>query len=195
MTPISRVRLATNVDSTADNYFIGSISGTTMTITEVENGVIGLGAQIFGVNVLSNTYVTAFGTGTGGVGTYTVSQSQTFASGTLAAGTSNSLQSTQIKIQLDVHGPSSADNAQIISTLLWDQYAFSQMTSSGYDIAPLYCDDPKQIPFINAEQQYEDRWTIDAILQANPIVQVPQQFADVIGPVDIIDVNVTYPIN
>jgi len=33
------------------------------------------------------------------------------------------------------------------------------------------------MPFIDAEGQYEDRWTVDAVLQANIVVATPQQFA------------------
>ena len=60
--------------------FTGSISGTTLTVTSVLSGTIAVGQAIFGQNVAQNTVITALGTGTGGVGTYTVSDSQTVAS-------------------------------------------------------------------------------------------------------------------
>ncbi|OBQ41994.1 MAG: hypothetical protein AN484_19825 [Aphanizomenon flos-aquae WA102] len=60
--------------------FTGSISGTTLTVTTVFNGTIAVGQAIFGQNIQQNTVITALGTGTGGVGTYTVSNSQTVAS-------------------------------------------------------------------------------------------------------------------
>lgn len=58
-----------------------SISGTTMTVNEVDGaantpGSIGVGSPIVGPSVLSGTYVTALGTGTGGTGTYTINNSQ-----------------------------------------------------------------------------------------------------------------------
>ena len=195
MTPTMRKRLAFNVDTYTNNAFTGSISGTTLTVTEVQAGSLIIGTQVFGVNVAANTVITAFGTGMGGVGTYMVSISQTVASDVLNAGTANAEQYTQISIQLDVHGPSSGDNSQVIATLFWDQDAFQVITTQGFDIAPLYCSDPRQIPFINAEQQYEDRYVIDIELQANPIVQTPIQFADELelGPLGIVNVTAEYP--
>lgn len=60
-----------------------SISGTTMTVTAVTSGAIVVGNLIHGTDVEAYTKVTAFGTGTGGMGTYTVSVSQTVASTTV----------------------------------------------------------------------------------------------------------------
>jgi hypothetical protein len=63
--------------------FTGSISTTTLTVTSVLSGTIAVGQAIFGNNISQNTVITALGTGTGGVGTYTVSNSQTTASTTI----------------------------------------------------------------------------------------------------------------
>jgi hypothetical protein len=63
--------------------FTGSISTTTMTVTSVLSGTIAVGQAIFGNGVSQNTVITALGTGTGGTGTYTVSNSQTVASTTI----------------------------------------------------------------------------------------------------------------
>lgn len=60
--------------------FTGSISTTTLTVTSMLNGTISVGQVIFGDNIAKNTIITALGTGTGGTGTYTVSNSQTVAS-------------------------------------------------------------------------------------------------------------------
>lgn len=104
----------------------------------------------------------------------------------------NDLQPTKVTVQIDVHGPSGADNAQIISTMFRSIYAVDQFATSGFDVTPLYADDPKQLPFINGESQYEDRWSIDAVMQANPITTVAQQFAGTLA-VGIISVDATYP--
>lgn len=61
----------------------GSISTTTLTVTAVTSGNLGVGSQITGTGVTANTYITALGTGLGGTGTYTVNQSQTVASTTI----------------------------------------------------------------------------------------------------------------
>jgi hypothetical protein len=60
--------------------FTGSISTTTLTVTTMLSGTIAVGQSVFGEGVAQNTVITALGTGTGGVGTYTVSNTQTVAS-------------------------------------------------------------------------------------------------------------------
>lgn len=85
----------------------------------------------------------------------------------------------QVNFQLDVHGPNSADNAQTITTMFRDDYAVQNfLSTNNFPITPLYADDPRQIPFINAESQYENRWVIDAAVQADQTVTgVTTQFA------------------
>jgi hypothetical protein len=192
MTPILRERLETNVDTYADTAFIGSISGGTLTVASVSLGAIAAGNQLLGNNLAANTVVTALGTGTGGAGTYAISPSQTVASQIMAAGTQMLMQPTKVTIQLDVHGPNSADNTQIISTTWRDEYAVDQFATSGFDVTPLYASEPQQVPFINAEQQFENRWTIDVVMQANQVVTVPQQFASALKA-ELIEVDATYP--
>lgn len=62
-----------------------SIAGTTMTVTAVGSGALTIGQTLSGSGVTAGTKITAFGTGTGGTGTYTVSASQTVASTTITA--------------------------------------------------------------------------------------------------------------
>jgi len=54
----------------------GSISGTTLSIATVSSGSLYVGATIIGTGITSGTRITAFLTGTGGAGTYTVTPSQ-----------------------------------------------------------------------------------------------------------------------
>lgn len=61
----------------------GDISGTTLTVTAVLTGTLFVGSIITGTGIASGTVITAFGTGTGGLGTYTVNNSQTVASTTI----------------------------------------------------------------------------------------------------------------
>jgi len=64
--------------------FTGSIATTTLTVTAMLSGdPIQVGMFIDGGSVTNGTYITAFGTGTGGTGTYTVNQSVTQSSTTL----------------------------------------------------------------------------------------------------------------
>jgi hypothetical protein len=74
-------RYGWRISDPAAAIFTASISGTTMTVTELFSGTIAVGQQVFGVGVEQETVITALGTGTGGTGTYTVSNSQTAASG------------------------------------------------------------------------------------------------------------------
>jgi len=71
------------ISNPSSAIFTGSISTTTLTVTSVLRGTIAVGQAIFGNNISQNTVITALGTGTGGVGTYTVSNSQTVASTTI----------------------------------------------------------------------------------------------------------------
>lgn len=70
-----------NTDTTSGAFGIGSISGTTLTVSALTNGAYAVGQQVSGPNVAAGTYITGLGTGTGGPGTYTVSVSQTAAAG------------------------------------------------------------------------------------------------------------------
>jgi len=58
-----------------------TIAGTVMTVSAVASGVLHVGQTISGVGVTLGTIITALGTGSGGVGTYTVSVSSTVAVG------------------------------------------------------------------------------------------------------------------
>jgi hypothetical protein len=60
--------------------FTGSISGTTLTVTDVTSGELSINAVLIGSGVANNTVITGFVTGTGNVGTYTINNSQTVAS-------------------------------------------------------------------------------------------------------------------
>jgi len=68
------------ISSPSSAVFTGSISGTTLTVTAITNGTIAAGQSLFGVGVTSETVITALGSGTGGIGTYTINLSQTVAS-------------------------------------------------------------------------------------------------------------------
>ena len=77
------------MNNTGSSVFTGSISTTTLTVSALTSGYIQVGSTITGTGVTANTTITAFLTGTqGGIGTYSVSTSQTVASTTIT-GTSN----------------------------------------------------------------------------------------------------------
>ena len=66
----------------------GAIAGTTLTITVATSGALYIGSLLTGTGITAGTTISAFLTGTGGVGTYTVSASQTVSS-TAITGTMN----------------------------------------------------------------------------------------------------------
>lgn len=178
MTVLRRERLSFNVDEFTDTALVGAIVGTTLTVSSVGFGSIRIGAPVYGA--ADGTYVTGMVSGDGGAGTYTVSPAQTLASSPLFAGVGLYLQPTRLIYQLDVYGAGSGDHAQVISTLFRDEYATQRFPTS---IQPLDCSDPRQMPFITGEAQYEDRWIVEASLQANITIQAPQQFADQLEPI------------
>lgn len=104
----------------------------------------------------------------------------------------NLMQPTQFTIQIDMHGPSASEYVQIFSTVFRSGYACDLFAATGFDVTPLYTGEPHQAPYTNAEQQVEPRWTVDAVLQINPNVSLPQDFADTLA-VGLIDVDVVYP--
>jgi hypothetical protein len=60
------------------------------------------------------------------------------------------------------------------------------------NIQPLYADNPTQMPLIDGEAQYEQRWKLTASLQYNPIVTVSQDFADTLT-LTLDEVDATFP--
>lgn len=96
--------------------------------------------------------------------------------------------STEVLVQLDIHGPNGADYAQTIATLWRDPFACDALKP--FDIQPLFANDGNQLPFQNSEHQWEDRWVMEIVFQAVPSVSTPQDFAatldaDIIPPVDL----------
>jgi microcystin-dependent protein len=71
----------------AGSTFTGTISGTTLTVSGLVagNGALGVNNRVLGAGVTANTKITAFGTGTGLNGTYTVNNSQSVASTTMTS--------------------------------------------------------------------------------------------------------------
>lgn len=182
MTPLRQERIETNVDSYADCAFTASISGTTLTVTSLLLGTIQVGNQIFGTSLAAGTTtITGTLSGSGGVGTYTVSLSQSAPSQVMSSGGEIFLQPSEICVQLDVHGPNSQDNSQTITTLFRDDFGVQLFAASGFDVAPLYMGEARQVPFINENSQYEDRWVIEAHIQANCVISSAQQFASALA--------------
>lgn len=85
----------------------------------------------------------------------------------------------RIDVQMDFYGPTTGEFAAAVAAAFASHWGFEHFPSN---IKPLYTSDAIQAPLTTGEQQYESRWTLTASLQYNPIVSVPQQFADVVTP-------------
>ena len=68
-----------------DANFTGEIAGTTLTVSAVSVGNLAVGMPITGTGVTAGTVIAALGTGTGGVGTYTVNNIQAVVSTAMAS--------------------------------------------------------------------------------------------------------------
>lgn len=68
---------------TGSAVLTGSIAGKVLTVSAVTSGSLWVGAVLTGSGVSSGTTVTSYGSGSGGVGTYNISISQTVASTTM----------------------------------------------------------------------------------------------------------------
>lgn len=98
-------------------------------------------------------------------------------------------QGIKLRIQFDCYGSDSGDWAAILSTLFRDQTGCDALAP---DCQPLYSQDPHMAPLSDSEDQYEERWIVDAFVQWNAVVSTPMQFADTLE-VDIISVDERYP--
>jgi hypothetical protein len=88
--------------------FTGSIATTTLTVTgTVSGGSLAVGQLLQGPGIAAGTTITAFGTGSGGAGTYTVSASQTVASASHRAIAANAGEGIEVFWALGVN-PSNA---------------------------------------------------------------------------------------
>ncbi len=159
------------------------IASNVMTVSTVlRDGPVAFGQDVFGNGVTQGCYVVVQLSGApGGPGAYRVSPTADVAPGaTLYLGTSSMVKKTEAVFQIDVHGPLSADNATAIETFFRDGSAVTAMAGTG--VTPLYADDARQSPFLNAEDQFEERWSVDVHLQIDPATIVPQYF---IGTLDM----------
>jgi len=73
----------TNIQSTA--VVTGAIVASVLTVTNVSSGTLFVGQTLSGSGVNAGTYISAFGTGTGGLGTYKVVGDTTATSTTITA--------------------------------------------------------------------------------------------------------------
>ena len=177
ISPTIRKRLGTNITVWGDTVIQGSISGSALTASSVSGAAIIVPSTLWGVNLpVNGVQITARNLD----GTYAVSggpfsiPSQQFAAGNVAI-----TQPTAVTMQCDVHSEDlsdASDMAQVIATAMRDDLSVSYFLNLGMRVTPLYAEDPRLVPFINAEQQWETRWVVDVVLQANQTISAPMQF-------------------
>jgi hypothetical protein len=108
-------------------------------------------------------------------------------------GTASTMQKTRVKMQVDFYGPQSENWATAVSTLFRDEYGCTVLAAGVNPplCQPLYSDEPFQGALVNGEEQYEDRWTLVAYVQYNPVTTTAQQFAEALA-VTVINVDERY---
>lgn len=82
-----RINRALGVTGETAATFTGSIAGTVLTVSATGSGLIEVGQVLSGTGITAGTYITGLGTGLGGLGTYTVSDSQSASSTAITAKT------------------------------------------------------------------------------------------------------------
>ncbi|MGX2974490.1 phage neck terminator protein [Ursidibacter arcticus] len=90
----------------------------------------------------------------------------------LNEGNAEVMQSLEVQMQIDFYGESSGAMARKFCTLWRDFYACERLTV----FQPLYCDEPKYLPFTNEASEYEERYTVTAHLTYNPVITHEQDF-------------------
>jgi hypothetical protein len=193
ISPLRQDKLGWNVSTYQDTVINASITGNLLTVNTILQNQIELQAGLVLIDVGGPLYPgTILGPqasgNDGGIGIYNVYPSQNVPNEQMYIGAAQSLIPTQLSTQLDIYGPSSADNAAIIRGLFYSGIAYDILHPLG--VAPLYTSNPHELAFTDAEQQYEYRWTMDLESQINPVITTTQQFADklIIGavPVDLV---------
>jgi hypothetical protein len=83
--------------------------------------------------------------------------------------------------------------AQLIAQMIRDPYGVAFINGQNSAVTPLYAGQPRQVPYINADDQYEFRWIVECVLQANiTITGLPQQFITS-AELTLIDVDAVFP--
>ncbi len=94
-------------------------------------------------------------------------------------------------LQVDAYGAEAPDATALIELLFRSPQACDFF--SPYGLAPLFSDDPTEVPFVDSENLYEIRWIVRLHLQFEPSAVTSMQFAQTLT-VGIISAESTYPL-
>lgn len=84
-------------------------------------------------------------------------------------------QPTRESIQVDFYGTGSHDRAAVFFSAFQTGWGFDMLPVT---VKPLYTSEPRMLPLTTGEEQWIERWEVDAEIQYNPTTALPQQFAD-----------------
>jgi hypothetical protein len=98
-------------------------------------------------------------------------------------------QGTEVQMQVDFYGSAAGDWCVAFEALWRDETGCLALEPVG---DPLYTDEGQLAPLEDDEEQYEQHWTITGILQYNPVVSPPMQFADTLS-ISLTNVDEAYP--
>lgn len=93
---------------------------------------------------------------------------------------------SRIDVQIDFYGSQAGEYCKNVQSAFRSQWGFSNFPAG---IKPLYTSDGIQSPLLTGEQQYESRWTLTASMQYNPVVNVPQDFAEALNATLVLPVD------
>lgn len=94
-----------------------------------------------------------------------------------------------VKVQIDCYGSSSNQWATMLQTLLRDDVGCLALAPT---CQPLYTSEPFLSPLEDSEDQYEQRWTLEAELQYNPVTSTAPEFAATLVAT-VVNVEEAYP--
>lgn len=107
---------------------------------------------------------------------------------------------TEYRLQVDAYGAQSQEIAQAVA-MLWRHesacaffadYVIPGQSQPSLSLAPLYASEPKQLPFLDGQDAWLWRWSVDLLMQVNFTLTLTQQFADALKA-DLISVDAVYP--
>ncbi|QNT79310.1 phage neck terminator protein [Entomobacter blattae] len=89
-----------------------------------------------------------------------------------------SVQPIKLRYQIDFFRDGSQDRATILAQLFRDVDAATWFARYTAHTSPLYADEVHQTALINESDLYEERWTVDVLLQYNNVILQSQKSTD-----------------
>ncbi len=84
----------------------------------------------------------------------------------------------EVTVQVSAFGTGAGDALKQVCGLWRDFYTTDWLQTNAPVLSPLSAAEPRQLGFVNGEDQYEDAWSVDLKMQVNYQRTIPQQFAD-----------------